>query len=368
MNIGSRNLWREKTRLIVSVGGLAVAVVLIMLLNGVFAGTESQVTAYIRESPDADVWAMQSGVNNMHMATSSLPADLARRLTRVPGVRGVSRIQYMTATLKLAGERQFTYLVGFDPTARAGGPWKMAEGTSQLRPGQVVLDETLAAKRGLRVGDQVSILGRRFRVAGLSAETFSLASTFTFIRDDDFTRITRIPGRVSFLLIDADRPAAQVARSIKDRLPAVNALPRADMVESEAGLIRQMGIDLVNIMAIIGFIIGALIVGLTVYTLTVQRTRDFGILKAVGAGRWRLYRIVLEQSALCVLLGFAAGVLLSYGLSALIEAWFPELKIVYSRGLLIQAALALIIMGLVASYMPARRVAGLDPAGVFGGK
>jgi len=91
IRLAFRNLFQNKARLVISVGGVSLALLLILSLDAVFTGVERQVTAYI-DSSVADVIVAQSGVRNMHMASSSLPDAVRRKVRAVPGVALVTPI------------------------------------------------------------------------------------------------------------------------------------------------------------------------------------------------------------------------------------------------------------------------------------
>jgi hypothetical protein len=84
IKLAIRNLFHERTRISISVGGVALAVVLILTLAGVFAGSEEHAVAYIKNQP-APLWLMQSGVENLHMSSSILPPEAIRRTRQVEG-------------------------------------------------------------------------------------------------------------------------------------------------------------------------------------------------------------------------------------------------------------------------------------------
>lgn len=364
MFIGFKNLWQEKTRLAVSVGGISAAILLTLVLDGVFAGTARQVTVFISESK-ADVWVMQSGVSNMHMATTIMPESKVREVKAVDGVKEVSAIGYGAAGIKMGREKQFTYLIGFDPVSRLGGPWKLAAGRVKIGNDEVVIDETAAARRGIILGDKVKILGKDFTVAGLSADTFSIANTSSFVTRDALEKATGNQGKINYILVTTDENAGKTAARIKDKVAGVNAITSERLVANDQRMIMQMGVDVINAMAFFGFLIGVAVTGLTIYTLTLERTREFAIIKAVGANRRQLLRIVFEQSISSVGLGLVAGFLLALGARQLIERFLPSLSIVYRPELFGKMVMAMLVISLIASYLPIRRVFKIDPMTAF---
>src|SRR5574342_604672 len=95
IRLAFRNLFQNKIRLVISVGGVALALLLILSMDAIFSGVEQRVTAYIDHS-GADIWVSQEDVFNMHMASSSLPDSVARKVTTVRGVDAVTPILFLT--------------------------------------------------------------------------------------------------------------------------------------------------------------------------------------------------------------------------------------------------------------------------------
>jgi putative ABC transport system permease protein len=88
-----RNLVQERARLWISVAGIAFALVLILIIGGIFAGSEEYAVAYINNVP-APLWLAQTGVENMHMSSSYLPPETARMVETIPGVEDQAGVLY----------------------------------------------------------------------------------------------------------------------------------------------------------------------------------------------------------------------------------------------------------------------------------
>ncbi len=366
MAISIKNLLKEPGRFLISIGGVAFALLLILVLGGVFAGTERQATAFMNDS-GVDVWVMQKGVSNMHMATSMMPESRRKEISRMDHVETVSQILYTSGALKINDKKTFSFIVGFDPSEETGGPWKMAEGKTDIDSDEVIIDEALAKKRGVEIGDEISVLGKKLTIAGLSVDTFSLANTIAFIKLSKLEKIMRARKKKSYFLVKLDDPKNRhaVAKKIKNEVTNVNTLTTAAFVASDKQMIKQMGVGIINAMSTIGFIIGIMVVGLTIFTATLDKSRDYGVLKAIGASRYQLYRIVFEQSVICVVLGFFAGWLLALGTKAAVEYYMPEIELLFSSADIVRAGAAMILIAILASYIPIRRIAGIDPMIVF---
>ncbi len=99
-----RNLCQNTVRLLISVGGVALALMVILAFDAIFTGVEGQLTAYIDHSR-ADVFVAQAGVRNLHMSASWLPASVVDQVKRVPGVESATPILYVTDMVVARGTR-----------------------------------------------------------------------------------------------------------------------------------------------------------------------------------------------------------------------------------------------------------------------
>lgn len=371
-----RNLFQSKVRLVTSAGGVGLALLLILALDAIFYGVERQITAYIDNS-GADVYVSQAGVRNLHMAASSLPVSVVDQVAAVPGVREVTPVGYLTNMVVAGEERHLAYVIGLPPNAAAGRPWRV-EGTSVPASGEAVIDRGVAARSGVGIGDTIKILGQDLRVAGLSEGTASLVNSVAFVSLQDMARLRGNAETVSFVLVQVDpaRSAAAVAARIQSSIKGVTAQSRLAFSEQERRIVRDMSTDLITIMNLVGFLIGLAVMALTVYTATLSRRTEYGILKALGARSGHLYRAVIAQALVAVVL----GLVLAVGLTLLLAAALPQLPALVGRpggtnlvlevrltSLLTTSLLSLVITGLSA-MLPIRQIAGLDPAAVFKGR
>lgn len=363
-----KNLLGERLRLFVSAGGVAAALFLVLLLEGVFAGTSEQLVAYL-ENTDADVWVMQDGVSNMHMSTSALPEMAGARVAAVPGVESVTPILYLSSVVRVRGSDSFSYIVGLPQGAERGGPWAMAAGSAHPDLGEAIVPETLARKRGIGLGDTVTILGRPFTVAGTSRGTFSLANSVTFISYGDMQALLGSPGVASYFLAKAQPGvgAEEMAQRIRDTVPGVNVLTRDAFADNDRAMARQMGVDLIGIMSLVGLGAGVLIIGLTVYTATVRRAGEYGIAKALGARGWQLFMVVGMETGLLALLSLAMALALALLVKPLVQALAPEIPLAYPVASLARIAVIAGGIAVVAAALPAYRISRVEPAVVFKG-
>lgn len=364
-----RNLFQNKVRLIISVGGVALALLLSLSLDAIVEGIQRQVTTYIDQS-DADIFVAQEGVRNMHMASSWLPASTVGRVRAVPGVESVTPILYVTNVIETGDNRNLAYIIGLPPNATVGGPHRITEGVTTPAKGEAIIDRTVALKSGVALGDKIKILGDELTLVGLSENMTTFTGSIAFIAKKDFDRIRGETGAVSFILVKVkpgESPAVVAAR-IEQQVNKVTAEPRTGFASQERKVVQDMSTDIVTIMNLIGFVIGLAVMALTVYTATLARRKEYGVLKAIGARSAYLYRAVLAQALISVGLGFALGLLITLGLSTLVPYLGVSLSLQINGASLIRVGgLSIVIAGLSA-MLPIRQIAGLDPALVFRGK
>ncbi len=369
IRLAIRNLFQNRARLTISVGGVALALMLILSLDGILQWIETRVTAYINAS-GADIWVAQAGVRNMHMASSALPAERASDVANVEGVASVTSIRYLTNVIVAREERTIAYIIGLPEEARAGRPWLISAGRSDPGEGEAVIDRGVAEAAGIGLGDQIGILGSNFEVVGLSGGTTSLTNSIAFISDQDFARLRGGPGTVSFLLVrlQPGESGEAVARRIEGRVEGVTAQTTEQFAAQERKVVRDMSTDLMTIMNTVGFLIGLAVMGLTVYTATLARRAEYGVLKALGARNRDLYLSVGVQALVSVALGLVVGLAFTLGLAEVVPSFVSNLGLEVSLESLSKVALSSLIFAGTAALLPIRQIRRLDPALVFRGK
>jgi len=364
--LGYRNLFQSRTRFIVSVGGVALALLLILSLDGILAGSERRMTAYI-DNTGADIFIAQSGVRNMHMASSSLPTSIQGEVRSIEGVRDITPILYLTNVVDVGEEQYLAYIIGVDPEADFGGAWELASGRSTLGSGEIVIDETVAQKAGLSLGDEVDVLGQTFGVVGTAKGTASMINSVAFIDLEDFFTQRGTDETISYLLatVSGEESPEAVAERIEKNVSGVTAMARDVFSAEEAQIIQDMGSDIVVLMNGIGFLIGVAVTGLTIYTATLSRKAEYGMLKALGAKNSHLYITVGWQTAISIVLGLVLALGLTLGLMVLVPIGVPELELLILPSALAKAATAAAAIALLAAMIPVWQITRVDPAMVF---
>jgi putative ABC transport system permease protein len=364
MFLASRNLLQDKTRLALSIAGVALAVTLILVLKGFLAGMNRQITAYLDNSPGSIIVA-QEDVVNLLGATSQLPAGILQKAESVHGVERASPILSQFVILDLHDKKQPAYMIGYEPEL-GGGPWDLVAGREPRKKREIVFDRVLASRHGLQLGDQIEVMEKDFTIVGLSNGTSSWMTSFFFIRKEAAEELLLAPGATSFLLVTTSNNADQDAIQRRlNRFSNVTALSKQVMASNDLKLFARVFSAPLKLMTAIAFLIGTMIVGLIIYTATIERQREYGVMKAIGAENRILYRVVLEQTLAASLAGALLGILLASSVSRWIMAVRPQFLVVIEPLDIGQALLAGLGMALLAAILPTRLLAGLAPAEVF---
>jgi len=359
--LARRNLLRQRLRFLLSVGGVGMALLLVLSLQAIYNAILDQVTAY-PDNAGAPVIASQRGVQTMHMSSSAIPVEIVRRLARDPRVRRAAPILYVSVVL---GEQKpvVSYLIGYRD---GGGPWAMARGSSHPRGDQIVLDEQTADRLGGGLGSRVTALGRRLRVVGLARDTTSVLTTISFVDYSTFAEAAKLRDTASYVLIwpRDGLSAGDLAGQLQGDYP-ITAQTREDFSEQERQVISDMSTGLIRGMIVIGFVVGLAVAGLSMYTATTARLREYAVLKAIGMRNARLYALISRQAFMTVGGGLGLALGLLWALSVVVPRLSDSTSFVLTTGSLVQAIAITAAIAVAAALVPARRVARVDPASVY---
>lgn len=359
--VGRRHLFAERRRAFLGIAGVGAALLLVLALDGIFAGAMRQVTRYI-DSSGADLFVSQRGVRTMHMSSSSFPLAALEAIRGVPGVRWADPILYDSGALIASDERELTYLIGYVP-GRPGGPASLVAG-EEPGPGEIVLDDRAAATLGLGVGGWVEILGRSWRVSGLTSGMTNIVNSVSYVPLDDFARARGLEGVASYVLVGSDAPPDQLAARIESATD-LTAQSRDRFSAEERQGVKDMSAELMQIMTFAAFLIGLAVIGLTLYAATLSRLREIGVMKALGARPRRLGAAVLSQATWTVGAALAVAVLLALGLGSVLGRTAATLPLVVEPSSVLRATVGAGLLGALGAVSPLIKVSRADPATVF---
>jgi putative ABC transport system permease protein len=347
----------EPRRFVVSVVGVGLALMLVLLVTGLWAGIRSQVTVY-EDHTGAQLYVVEPGTRALFTDTSKIPIARLAEVRATPGVAWAAPVRAMFTILELHDKKVPASVVGYQPGA-AGGPWKLRSGRLPRADSEVVVDRTLARRHDMGVGTTFSLAGMSFRVVGVSAGTSMFMTSLVFVRHSMTDTLLRAPRTTSAILVGTADPAA--TRALLEK-KGMTVLDRAEVRAEDLRLATKIYGKIIKVMVGVAFLAGTLIVALTGYSLVTERRREFGIIKAIGATPRRLIAFALGETSMVGAAGFVAALGFAWAGRWLITTARPQFAIVYTASDVARAAMVAAAMALVASLMPARRLVRLDAA------
>jgi putative ABC transport system permease protein len=366
-----RNLAHDRSRLVVTMVGIVFAVVLIAVQLGLYLGFIETTTSIIRHSR-ADLWIVAKGTRNFEITVPihEREASIARSVPGVARVEGLV-VQFVTWK-KPAGGDESVILIGSDLNTGLVGPWNLVAGDleSLRRPDTVAVDRLYLDKLGIRgPGAQVEVNRHRARVVALTQGIRSFTtSPWVFTSHRTAQAISGFEGTDWNYLIATLAPGHDL-QQVRDALRL--AIPRADVhtVKELADMTRDYWLlttgagASVLASALLGLLVGSVIVAQVLYATTVDHLSEFGTLRAMGAPPGFIYGVILSQAAISATLGHLIGIAIALGLSRASEA--GSLLISVTPGLALGLYLVTLTMCMGASIISIRKAMTIDPAMVF---
>ncbi len=365
VSLALRNLLRERVRLAISVGGVAFAVAMIILIRGLFVAYQTRVSDFFG-SIRADLWVLESGTADFFHSFSLLPFEVRSELERAPGVASVRPYVARLVVAQVDDTDAVVYLVGFDPEDPVVGPSEVVEGTAEVGPRGLIIDEVFAREHDLSIGDHMTVGMQDLSVEGIARggdlvmfqyafATEATARAVLGLKDFDNAALVRLePG--------ADPRGVRAALGADAR---VQVRDPGELIEVNQRPINAGFLPVVRVLLVLAFVVGVAVVGLVIYSSVVERRREYGMLKALGARARQLVVVIATQALLAAAAGFIVGLVLALAWRAVSQRWVPQfITEIRIADLALVAALTA-VMALVAALLPLLRITRIDPGEVF---
>ena len=377
MSVAFRNIRVALGRFAFSVAGVAVATLLLAFILALYRGWNDGLATYIDSTP-ADVWVTPHGSESFFT-----PAFFARSflpdIEKQDGVVEVVPLLYRPTKLVYEGESFDTWVIG-SPAGSIGGPSNVEEGSGTPADGEIVIDRVLADLSGAGIGDQVEVAGVPMEVVGISSGGNVVFAQLAFISEAEaiaqLRAVVEAAGpiaesfpaerqiNVALVRTEAGREE-EVAAAIRKNVVAMNAFVSEDFASSSRQALRQAMSPVLLVVLLLAFVVGTLVVGLTVYTSVLEKEREYGVIKAIGTPWLGLLRPVLEQALACCVLGFALGVAGAFLAAELVQWTLPQFLTSFRASDILLVLGGAILMSVLASVIPATRIMRVDTLSVF---
>lgn len=355
-NLITSNIGQRPLRTLVSVAGIALGVCLIMLFTGLAKGMSEDLQRRA-SNVRAEIIFTRPGSMQLTNSTANLSTKYVESLKSIDGVEEV--LPVIRYVFQGKGGFGFEQIEGVDwePFSRVNG-LRIDAGRPPQTAGEIVVDETKARNNKLRVGSPIRLLGdKEYRVVGIySPESGArVKMTLPAMQDE-----LEAPGKCTYILVKVRNSSDQVAvaKRIDTTLPGNKIQFTRDVFTSIEKSIPYLAVFL-RVLVVLAAVVSSLVVMLAMYTTITERTREIGILKALGASRGYIVGIIEKEALIISLLGLAVGFVLTFVAGFLIHEFYG-LLFEYSLKWSLTAVAIGLLGGAAGALYPALRASNLD--------
>jgi putative ABC transport system permease protein len=361
------NLVHRPLRSLISIVAIAVEVTLILVIVSFALGMLNDAAARTR-GIGADLMVQPPG-SSIFTAVSGAPVSqkIAKVLReKVPHVTAAVPVITQVTT---SGNLEVIYGIALPPFGdpddsfeNVSGPLHYLKGGPFSKPDDIIVDDIFASSKRLHLGDKVAVLNHDFHICGIvehgkGARKFLPMSTLQDLIGGQ--------GKASIFYVKLDDP-----RNADEAHRAVNAIPGMEqyVVRSMQEYMSLMtpehvpGLSaFITVVIGVAVVIGFIVIFQAMYTAVMERTREIGILKSLGASKVYIIRLILRETILLAVVGIILGIIVSYTASMTIVHYVPTLQVRIERMWLLYAALIAVTGALLGALYPAFKAAQKDP-------
>ena len=353
-----RTLLRRRTRTLLTTLGIGVGIAAIVALGGVADGFIRSFNAMATGS-DTDLMAIEADASDMGYST--IDERVGAQLATLPEVEGVAGMGFAYGS---TNEMPMFLLMGYNPRAFAIDHYRITEGQALETNRQIILGRQAADALNLEPGDTLRMLGGIFRVVGIYETGVGWEDSSAVITLRDAQKLAGRPNQVTMYGIKLRNPGQvdEVRATLEAAFPEIDISLSSQFAENLPDM-QRMGAMMgqINFMAILLGGIGMLN---TMLMSVVERTREIGVLRAVGWRRRQVLGMILREALALGAIGGVAGILLGMAL-----VWgLQQIRLIggmieplYSPQLLVQAMILGVLAGILGALYPAWRATRLQP-------
>ena len=357
-----QNLWAKKGRSLGIAAAIGLAVMTVVTLMVVSTSLETA-AAQILTIGRADFSVAQKGV--AEVLNSNLTNRDLQNVRLTPGV--ASAIGVYVATENLNADNPIFIEIGIDPSDLQGFGVRVLSGRpyGPTSPHEVMLGWRAAQNFGLHVGDQFKALGTSNTVVGIYTTGNSFGDSGAMFPLPVLQGYNRVPGQMTlfFVKVEPGQPVVKVQSTIDRTYPGMTTIRTAEQFgRADTNLVFLRAA--VTSSTVLAILIGAVIVGNTMLLSLFERTREFGLLRAIGWARTRVVGLVVGEGVILALIGSCLGLLLAVLAVALLK-YVPALRGVlhptFDQSAFLRGLATGLGMAVIGALYPGLRASSLRP-------
>ncbi len=352
-----RNILHRPVRTLVSVVAVGVEVSLVLVIVGLTSGL-LQETAKRIEGIGADIM-LQPPSSSVFLAFSGapMPIKIREKLAEMKFVQAVAPV-----LLQFSSSGGVDVIYGIDPESfrAVSGGFVFHQGHDISGPDDILVDDWAAKAKHVLADGTFRLLDHDFHVAGI-VEHGKGARLFVPIQT--LQELSGARDKASVFFIKCTRPehTQNVMDELRQIFPRYEIRPLKDFLSLMTSSSLPGLEAFIRSMIALAVAIGFLVIFLSMYTTVVERTREIGVLKSLGASKGYIVKALLSETTLICGLGIVAGIAMSYGARAAFLSLFPTLSILITPGWILRAAVIAVLGGLLGASYPAWLASRKDP-------
>jgi len=344
-----QNLFHRPVRTLIGVLAIGFEVMLVIVIVGLTSGM-LQETAKRIEGIGADIMLQPPGSQMfLTMSGAPMPAKIAERLAELRYVQSVAPalLQFNTS-----GGVETIWGIDQEKFREVSNGFVFQQGHDLQGPDDVLVDDWQAKAKHLKVGDSYELLSHKWNVVGI-VEHGKAGRIFVPIAT--LQDLVGARDKATLFLVKCSRPehTDDVIAEIRTLLPGYKATPVREFMTLMTSTNIPALQTFIHSMIALAVSIGLLVIFLTLYTTVLERTRDIGVLKSLGASKVLIVRALLSETAMLCLLGIGTGIGLSYVVRFFFLKAFPTLSILITPGWMARAALIALAGAMFGASYPA---------------
>jgi putative ABC transport system permease protein len=353
------NLVHRPLRSLISVVAIALEVTMILLIVGLSLGM-LQDSRTRTAGIGADVLVLPPGSSFIVGLTGApMPIKIGDVLANLPHVKSVAPV---VTQISSAGSLEIIAGIDLHSYESLSHGFRYLEGGPFQGPYDVLVDDLFAKSKHVKVGDTIEILNNKFRVCGIVERGKGARK---FIPLSTMQSLIGAKDKASIFYLKLDDPAN--ADAVVDEIKHVPGMERY-VANSMASYLAMMttsnypGLStFIDVVVGISVVIGFIVIFQAMYTAVMERTREIGILKSMGASRLYIVNVVLRETVLLALGGIVLGIAVSLAARVVLAQKFPLLQVVVAGGWVVRATLIAIAGAIAGALYPAFKAAQKDP-------
>ena len=359
-------LFNNPTRLLLTVTGISLCMILMLFLFGIYKGVADGSVEYIRENK-ADLWVLQRNATNILRGSSMLPALQKDLIENDESVENASPVLLMITSIKNSKNHSSIFLAGYDHESGLGGPPKLINGRNISSDNEIVLDNSFAQSNDFKVGDIVVILDDTLTVTGLSTGTNAFVIQYAFTTLDEAESLLGMPDIVTCYLVRTNVGADlnQTAERLQSKLTGSVVYDHSEFLANNVKEMESGFLPILYAIAALGAIVLMTVLSLILSINILERKKDFAVMKILGSPSGFLPKLIIQQALFISVTSGILSVLLYFPLVKVIEMSSPEVSTVTTAPQILIVLAVGLLMGLLSSLIALSRLRKIYPLEVF---